>query len=385
MSLNILCFGGEDWWYHNRAHVDMQLMRRFAAMGRVLYVNSIIMRKANIGEGAMFVTRLKRKLKSISRGLVEDEPNFYVYSPLTFPVHHLKGADVVNQRFLEVQIMRQVRRLNLVAPIVWVACPAACNTALRLHRRALVYQRTDRYEEYPGVDAKAVSEMDRKLKTSAQLTVFANREMFEGESPDCRNALYLDHGVDYGFFANAQRDKRMPVDMESIKRPIIGFFGGIDDHTSNIALSAKVAELCPDMSFVFVGSASSDVSRLEALPNVYMLGKRPYREIPHFGKCFDVAIMPWQQNRWIEACNPIKLKEYLALGKPIVTTPFRELDFYEGLVYKATDADSFAACLRRALAEDGPERIIARRKRVEKETWEAKANGVLKALTDAGL
>ena len=381
-QIDVLCFGGEDWWYHNRAHVDMQLMRRFARTGRVLYVNSIIMRKPNLAEGAMFFRRLRRKLKSICRGLVEAAPNFFVYSPLTFPVHHIPGADRLNQRGLEAQVVRQKRRTGLRAPVVWAACPAACETALRLDRRALVYQRTDRYEEYPGADSASVTGMDRTLKSEADLTVFANRALYEEESGNCRRALYLDHGVDYERFATAEREKRVPAAMAGIKRPIVGFFGGIDDHTSDVALSVEVARLCPEMSFVFVGAASSDLSELEALPNVFLFGKRPYEEIPHFGKCFDVAIMPWRQNRWIEACNPIKLKEYLALGKPIVTTPFRELDFYEGLVYKATGAREFAERIGQALQEDSLARRDARRRRVENETWEAKAKKVLETLLE---
>lgn len=98
-------------------------------------------------------------------------------------------------------------------------------------------------------------------------------------------------------------------------RPVVGFFGGLDDHTSDIALVTEAARRATDMTFVFVGSVSADVSGLRALPNVQLLGQRPYEQIPHYGKCFDVAIMPWRQNRWIQACNPIKLKEYLAVGE----------------------------------------------------------------------
>ena len=68
-----------------------------------------------------------------------------------------------------------------------------------------------------------------------------------------------------------------------------------------------------------MGKASSDCDNLAALDNVYMLGQKPYELVAHYGKAFDVCLMPWQQNDWIQACNPVKLKEYLALGKPIVT------------------------------------------------------------------
>ncbi len=377
----VVCFGGEDWWYHNRAHVDMQLMRRFAVHARVLYVNSIVMRKLNLGEGAMFLTRLRRKLRSVTRGIVEAAPGFSVYTPVTLPVHHVPLAAALNQYGLRFQLTWAMRTLGLRRPIVWVACPAACRTALSLPRSALVYQRTDRYEEYPGVDGKTIESMDRTLKRAADLTVFANHAMYEQEGPDCRRAYLLDHGVDYDLFARAHEDPHVPREMRDLARPVVGFFGGIDDHTSDIALAADVAARRPEMTFVFVGSVSADVSALRRLPNVHFVGQRPYDEIPHYGKCFDVAIMPWRRNRWIEHCNPIKLKEYLALGKPVVTTPFRGIEDYEGLVCVTRGAGQFADALERAVAQDNKDRRRARQERVRECTWEAKAHEVMDVLS----
>jgi len=382
-ELHVLCFGGQDWWYHNRAHADIQLMRQFARYGagaKVLYVNSIVMRKFNLGEGRMFRVRLGRKLRSMARGLAEVEPGLFAYSPVALPVHHLPLADRLNQVGLQLQVQWALRSLGMGRPIVWVLNPAACRTALRLPRAALVYQRTDRYEEYPGIDAERIGRLDRTLRREADLTVFTNRVLHQEEADSCRGALLLDHGVDYERFADASSDPRVPVEMRNLPRPIVGFFGGIDDHTSDVALAAEVARLCPEMTFVFIGTASADVTALTARPNVRLLGQRPYEQIPHYGKCFDAAIMPWRQNRWIEACNPIKLKEYLALGKPVVSTPFGELAAYTDVVTVAEGAGAFAASLRRALAEDSDGRRRMRRERVAATTWNAQARQALEAV-----
>jgi glycosyltransferase involved in cell wall biosynthesis len=124
---------------------------------------------------------------------------------------------------------------------------------------------------------------------------------------------------------------------------------------------------------VLVGKPSIDCSRLLTKSNVRMLGYKPYTQIPHYGKCFDVAVMPWRQNDWIEACNPIKLKEYLALGKPIVSTPFKELERYDGLVYPASKPEEFVRCIHQALRENDAQRIEARRNKVKTATWRHKA------------
>ena len=114
------------------------------------------------------------------------------------------------------------------------------------------------------------------------------------------------------------------------------------------------------------------------------LAKVPARGFPHYGKCFDAAIMVWRRNRWIEGCNPIKLKEYLALGKPVVSTPFPQLQQYSDVVYQAATPKEFAARVKQALAEDSPERVTARREAIRDATWDAKAELVLQELASSG-
>ena len=380
-DISFLCFGGEDWWYHNRGHIDMQLMRCFSRMGTTLYINSIIMQKPNLkkntGGGKTFYHKLIRKSKSIFRGLREGGAGFWVYSPFSIPAHHIKWLGSFNRMILQQQIKLVLNKLRMSNPIVWVACPPACPVALEIKKSKLIYQRTDRYEEFPNVDSEVIKQYDLELKANADLTVFVSEQLYEQEKSQCKEAVFLDHGVDYDAFAMAHNDQDIPSDISNINKPIVGFFGNIDVHIFDIALINKVVDLLPQMNFVFIGNSSIDTKELLAKKNVRMLGQKPYEQIPHYGKFFDVAIMPWQQNRWIEACNPIKLKEYLALGKPIVSTPFAELQKYDHLVYQARTPEEFAKCIEKALQEDNPERIAARRKRVEPYTWEKKAELVL--------
>lgn len=379
---DVVCFGGGDWWYHNRAHIDMQLMRRFAKIGTVLYVNSIVIQKPKFGRGGNFSGKFLRKAGSILKGLSKSGEGFWVYSPVTLPVHHISWARPLQELLLRIQIKNIMRKLKIQDPIIWVACPGACYTSMRLSKRKLIWQRTDRWEEFPDVDADAIVTYDRKLKAKADLTVFVSSLLYEEEREQCKNAFYLDHGVDYEMFAQAHEDSWIPPDIAAIPKPIVGFFGGIDDHTFDMAFMEKVVDLLPQMSFVFVGSTSADVTELQKRKNVWLLGQKPYEQIPYYGKCFDVAIMPWGQNQWIEACNPVKLKEYLALGKPVVSTPFAELQTYRDVVYKAKTPRGFSECLIRALAEDNPIRTAARRKKVEKSTWDSKAQTILEQLFD---
>jgi glycosyltransferase involved in cell wall biosynthesis len=384
LNTDVICFGGEDWWYHNRGHADMQLMRHFARLGTTLYINSIVMQKPslkkNIGGGRSFNQKLLRKARSILRGLRKSDAGFLVYSPLTLPVHHLAWARPINEVLLRRQVQHISQKLKLDNPLVWVACPVAFDAAVKLRKGPLVYQRTDRYEEYPNVDHEVVKTYDRKLKALADLTIFANQMLFHQEASQCKKALYIDHGVDYEVFSRAELNPHKPEDIARIPKPIVGYFGSITGHTIDIDFVNAVVKQMPEISFVFVGDVFLKAAELQSRKNVWFLGQKPYEQIPHYGKCFDVAIMPWRQNRWIEGCNPVKLKEYLALGKPVISTPFPELERYLEVVHVAKTPEEFAQYIRIALAEDSKEQITARRKKVETASWASKVQIVINEL-----
>jgi glycosyltransferase involved in cell wall biosynthesis len=126
------------------------------------------------------------------------------------------------------------------------------------------------------------------------------------------------------------------------------------------------------------------VSVLRAYKNIYFLGQKKYEEIPHYGKVFDVAIMPWNKNKWIEFCNPVKIKEYLALGKPVVSTYYPEIEPYSDIVYVARSYEQFISYISVAIEENNVGLKLARRKRVKFETWDSKVEQI-KAFIDKGL
>lgn len=377
----IVCFGDSDWWYHNRGHLDFQLMRRYAETGRVLYINSIVVRKFNVQEGTMFLRRLQRKVRSILRGMrPSGVENMTVYSPFSMPVHHIIGARYLNRLALSLQVGHCMRTLSMAEPIVWVVCPGAAEVAIRLPHTKLVYQRSDRYEDFPGLDSKQIRLYDQLLKRHADLVIYVNRDMWIQERSDCRKAIFLDQGVDYELFAHAHRDQYVPEEMKRIPHPIVGIHSGIDVHKLDLSLVERLADILPEVSIVLIGGSSIDLSGLSSRKNVYVLGKKPYEQIPHYAKCFDVCFLPFPQNRWIAAANPIKLKECLALGKPIVSVPCSAVEAYKDIVYVASDVNAFAEAVTKACTENDPGLVAARRERVSGSTWEAKATEAMRAL-----
>jgi glycosyltransferase involved in cell wall biosynthesis len=379
--IDTICFGGGDWWYHNRAHMDIHLMRRLARRGTVLYINSIVMTRPSPSAGRKFIGKVMRKARSIFTGLKKTEEGLWVYSPVSLPVQHLDWIRPVNEAMIGAQLSYLRKRLGISEPIVWVVCPAACNIAVKMQKRKMVYQRTDRFEDYPNVDKREIEMFDRKLRDVADLTIYVNRSLYDAEKKECRKAIYLDHGVDVERFSLAHQDPYVPADIAHISRPIVGYFGAIDQHKMDVGFIGALADLLPDMSFVFVGEGNMNCSDLARRKNVKFLGRKPYEQIPHYGKCFDVAIIPWKKNMWTQAANPIKLKEYLALGKPLVCTPAAsELLEYKDVIYLADGVEDFASSVRKALAEDSPELAEARREKVKNASWESRLEIVVKEL-----
>lgn len=374
----IICFGGVDWWYHNRGHYDIQMMREFSREMPVLYVNSIGMRTPNVGEGKVFFKRVARKLQSWARGLKLVRENFGVLSPATIPSLHRAS---LARRFLSAQVRDAAQYMGIRNPLIWVACPPALEVVDQIPSSGMVYQRTDRMEHYPGVNSSQIRSYDLALKQKADVTLFCSTTVFDDEKSECHYAAFVDHGVDYEVFASASGGDE-PADVSEIPRPRIGFIGGIDAHTFDPELFLKVAGDMPDCSFVMVGGCSLPEGWC-TLGNVRFLGRKPYDQVSSYMAACDVLIMPWNSSPWIKACTVVKLKEYLAVGRPVISTPFDELARYDGFVTVAADAPEFVRGIREAL--DSPPDPANLRARVATETWGAKAKAAIVSLKSVGV
>ncbi len=329
-SPDLICFCGQDWWYHNRAHSDFQLMTRAAGYRRVLLVNSIGMRMPMPGRSPLPFRRILRKLKSMLRHVrrpLAERPDFTVMTPILFPFYGSDKARAFNASLIRRQVERQARRMGMQAPHIIVTVPTAWDVAKDMQRSSLVYNRSDKHSAFTEADAGLIAGLERQLLQHSDAVLYSSRAFLESERALTGNrARFLDHGVDTTHFARRERTQALAG--RGIARPIVGFFGGLDDYVIDFDLLERIAVERPQYSLVLIGDATLPMDRLTRHPNVHYLGFQPYAEIPALGADFDVAIMPWLDNDWIRSCNPIKLKEYLALGCEVVTTPFPEAEHY---------------------------------------------------------
>lgn len=373
----IVCIGGEDWWYHNRGHFDFQIMRRLAKRWPVLFVNSLGVRVPSLKDNRLFVARIGRKLKSLARGLVEVEPGFWVFSPFSVPGE--TGQRLSNWA-LAPQIRLAAARAGMRRPLLWVHCPAGAALTESFEAVHVVMQRTDRFESFPEADPTVVARQIAHLKQRADLVVYAAAPLMQEEAGSVKRQVLITHGVEVDRFAAAgDGGGGVPSDVARIPGPRVGFIGGIDAHTFDPELFCEVARRLPDVNFVMVGGCSLEEGWCP-LANVHFVGRKPYDEVADYMAAADCLIMPWNTSDWIKACNPIKLKEYLAVGRPVVTTDFDALNGWRDLVAVAKGAEAFAAAIRHAI--ESPADARAARERVAHETWDDKADLLAQALSE---
>lgn len=378
----IICIGGEDWWYHNRGHFDFQIMRRIARSGcPVLFVNSLGVRMPNPARDKQFSKRIVRKVKSLLRGLVEAEPNFWVFSPVVAPG---RTGQALTEWALAPQIRLAAYRAKIGNPILWVHCPAGAGLVGQIPAHAVVMQRTDRFEAFPDGDPAVLGPQIAELKAAADLVVYCAPHLAQEERGEVRAQLLVTHGVELERFAKAGAGGVPgPADMAEIARPRVGFVGGIDHHTFDPDLLLAVADRLPGHQFVLIGGCSLPEGWTGGRGNIVLLGRKPYDEVAAYMAAMDVLIMPWNRSEWIKACNPIKLKEYLAVGRPVVTRDFPALAGWRDAVQVADDADGFAgAVVAATAASDSGATGLDLTGRLAAETWDGKAQAVLGALRE---
>jgi glycosyltransferase involved in cell wall biosynthesis len=242
----------------------------------------------------------------------------------------------------------------------------------------VVYYCVDDFASFSGYDKPQVLRDEADLCRRADLVVTTSQALLQAKVGLNPHTILVTHGVDYEHFARAA-DENLPVpaDLERIPRPRLGFFGLIRDWV-DLDLLAEVARRRPGWHFVLLGDSTVDLGPYRPLANMHFLGARPYADLPAYCKGFDVGLIPFKINDLTLAVNPIKLREYLAAGLPVVSSPLPEARLYEGVVRLAATAEEFIPAVEASLVD--PMRRQQRMETMRCETWPAKLQLIYDAL-----
>lgn len=390
---SIVCFAPDPWQdlWRNRH----RLLSVFAKANRVLYVEP---RKwaRSILKGLR--ARTIRPRDFFGRRVEEVRPNLFVYKdPLFLPRLSMRGAGRAIDALRFCLLRRVLRRLGMERPILWLVRPECWDVPGNLGERLVLYQIVDDYLTYGGMSEAAKARVDREerwLASKADLVVVTSESLLEAKRHLHERLILVRNGVDLVTLEEGRRARgEVPPEFAQAARPIFGYIGGITEKL-DLALLEELALrwgapprrgtlALVGTTNVFGREAVESVARLRSLPNVVLTGRKDAHLVPQYLRAFDVCLIPYRLEGQSRGIDPLKLYEYLAFGKPIVSVDIPSVRRFAGVLRIARNREEFLALLEEALAESDPELPTRRREIAAENTWERRAEELSEALEEA--
>ena len=373
----ILCLYCEGWdtpLRSSKHHFMTHLSRR----NRVLYVEMPVHPLTAL----RYPEKWRRALRRWRQGPVPVQENLYTLSPLCpLPYHRASRltsalwVNQVNQLSVLPYLRQAMRRLGFERPILWFYFPHAVSVLDRIPHKLAFFYLIDDYSAFEGVP-RTYPVLERELLARADLVAALSQSLYDSRRSLCREIHLVRPGVFAEHFAKAQDGQSsVPEDIRGLRRPVIGYYGAL--HKLDMQLIQAMATARPHWSFLFIGPfqgyQGADVSPLGELQNVHLLGARPHESLPNYLRGVNVAILPVQVNQLTLNMCPLKLYEFLAAGKPVVSADLPEVRAVAGdLVKTARNATEFIRRIEECLAEDDPSLVKRRTALADQNSWEAR-------------
>ena len=374
----IIYFGPEPWdgMWRNRH----QLMTRLARHNRVVYVEPPVMLRAAFrrffGGGANVP-------RSSGRRVTVHESGVLVYyspwwTPLTgrAPFEELSTSTFI--RFLR----RCCEIGERCQPIIWLSRPHMHRFIGKMREKLCIYHVVDEYTAYAGIDSITrdwLRQQEQIVARRADAVVVVTPALMESKSLYNERTYLIPNAVDFAAYANAQ--EAAPEDLAAMEKPVIGFTGLVSVRL-DFSLIQDAAEARPGWSFVFVGAINDtecrdELQALERLKNVHFLGVKPIGLMPAYLQHFDVCTIPYAADDSAANASPLKLYEYSAVGRPIVTTNFAAARAFPGHLRRVTTAAEFVHACEEALSlEIGASELVENRSFAEQNTWDDRVDNI---------
>ena len=293
----------------------------------------------------------------------------------------------MNRRLLNSQIATLARRRGLSNPIPWIAIPTAVEVVGHLHESLVVYQVSDRYDANTmdhATDPEFIRALHERAIGAADLIFYSSRKLLAEARRGLERSYLLEQAVDFAHWSIISTgDLRIAAEVQEIPRPLLGYFGAIEPWLIDQELIKYAARVRPELNWIFIGNKSRGLE-IESLPNVHFLPPVQYEELPHYATGFDVCVLPWDTEvAFTSYGSAIKVREYLASGKPVVISPLPEYESMSGVLRIARSRGQFLELIEEALIEKGTDLAEKRQAAVRDGTWDARAEWVSETIERA--
>ena len=357
---DVLVFPVIDWDY--RFQRPQQLTLELARRGhRVFYISTTFLPAFGLSEPRARAIANNVYLVDLPGG--EDPPDIYRDIPNELQLAALEfGLSCLKQKFA------------LGATLSIVDYPFWAPLVRRLNNNIVLYDCMDDYRSF-GNSGRPAYELESEIVRDADLVVCSSTRLQEQTRRLGRESILVRNAVDPAHFGPRPASLAVQAD-----QPIVGYHGSITEST-DIELLSYAARSLPEISFILVGRNDGvDLSSLESLPNVTLVGEIPYGRLPEYVHAFDVAILPYRICEHSLATDPVKIWEYLCAGKPVVAVRFPEIERLRGLIALADGPEQFVEGIRSALAADSAENAERRRAFARENTWSQRCNAIEQAV-----
>ncbi|TBR19316.1 glycosyltransferase family 1 protein, partial [bacterium] len=354
---NIICISSIDWDFLLQRH--QIFMSEFARQGnKVIYIENLNpSMRLNWNILLKIIKRLARilvKIKNIKR-----DPNITVITPLIIPLKN-RLADFINKKILIKLLAGNIRSKGIKNPVVWTYLATSTSLELidELKPKTLIYDCVFDALIHPN-SPKDIAASEKKLIRSADIIFTDNHYLYnkcKGINP---KTYIINPGVDFDLFAADKAIKNQKF-LSGAKKPIICFFGGIDEIRIDLELVRYIAENKPDWSIVLFGPViKTSIKRLK-LPNIIFKGTVRHEELAGYLRETDVLILPYKIIPFSRSIFPAKIFECFATGKPIVATPLEELSLFKDIIKIASSNEDFLKGIEDSIVLNDPKKRDAR-------------------------
>jgi hypothetical protein len=314
-------------------------------------------------------------------------PNLFVYTPYV-AVHDVIALRLpwlmrLNRRLLSGQLNQMLATLDFGAPqrMIWIYHPFQMGYMGLVGEIVTVYENYDEISEGKSISPREktwIQQLEQRLLRQVDVVFATAVKLVEAKKVYNSNIHFMPEAVDFALFSKSA-DPGTPVAeaMAGLPRPIVGFMG-VTNERCDFNMLTYIAKMRPSWTFAFTGPVSRNDLRdvpafaeFENLPNVKFLGWLPREEMPSYGKAFEVGIIPYRTDYALnEFVHPLKLYEFTAMGKPVVSMDIPGIHRYRDIIKVAHTPEEFLHCIEQSLAEDGPDKIAIRLKRAREDSWD---------------
>ena len=364
---DVICFSIVDWNF--RYQRPQQIVSQFAAHGhRVFYIRLDGILPTHV-EPRFSVNKLKENVYQVTLA---------AHRQTWINQEDIKGANA-DELLASLDDLRETFHID--EAIGYVMTPSWTTMALAARARwgwRIIYDCMDEWNGFPGM-GRAIPKAEQRLVRECDLLTVTAQRLYDKWLGLDRPMLLARNAVDYDFYLERCQPNSL---LAGVEHPIVGYYGAIADWF-DLELMIHVARNRPGYTFVLLGGVFElDLSELERLPNVRLLGQQPYETMPQYLYHFDACLIPFKTHHTTAATDPVKVYEYLSGGKPVVSVTLPELEPFRDLLYLAADRDEFLAQLDSALAEDDPNMVERRRSFAAQNTWPKRYEVITKSLQD---